>query len=58
MLCLPISYKLNNYLTLTEIKEVCRMRNSLIFRTKIVFYWKKNVYFCMAVTDLKNMEWN
>ena len=36
ILCLP--YKLNSYLT--DVKEVCKMRNSLLFRTKIVFYWK------------------
>ena len=39
ILGLPISYKFNSYLT--EIKEVCRMRNSLLFWTKIVFLWKK-----------------
>ena len=47
ILGLPISYKFNSYLT--EIKEVCRMRNSLLFWTKIVFNEKKTLIFYRQV---------
>ena len=61
ILGLPISYNFNNYLT--EIKEVCRMRNSLLFWTKIVFNGKKHIYFTgkwrqMSLNQTIEIDWD
>ena len=42
-----ISYKFDGYLT--EIQAVCRMMNSLLFWTELVFYEKKNIYSLLYV---------